>query len=46
MEMTGEQLIPASQQETWEALNDPEVKRYVVGGELHRMDEEKTRPRA
>jgi branched-chain amino acid transport system ATP-binding protein len=22
------------------ALNDPEVKRYVVGGELHRMDEQ------
>ena len=29
-----------------EALNDPEVRRYVVGGELHRMDEEKARPRA
>jgi branched-chain amino acid transport system ATP-binding protein len=28
------------------ALNDPEVKRYVVGGELHRMDEEKAPPRA
>lgn len=27
-------------------LNDPEVKRYVVGGELHRMDEEKAPPRA
>jgi branched-chain amino acid transport system ATP-binding protein len=23
------------------ALNDPEVKRYVVGGELHRLDEER-----
>lgn len=23
------------------ALNDPEVQRYVVGGELHRMDEER-----
>ena len=22
------------------ALTDPEVKRYVVGGELHRMDEQ------
>ena len=29
-----------------EALNDPEVKRYVVGGELHRLDEEGGRPRA
>jgi branched-chain amino acid transport system ATP-binding protein len=29
-----------------EVLNDPEVKRYVVGGELHRLDEEKTRPGA
>jgi branched-chain amino acid transport system ATP-binding protein len=29
-----------------EALNDPEVKRYVVGGELHRLDEEKAAPRA
>ncbi|MDH3318086.1 MAG: ABC transporter ATP-binding protein [Betaproteobacteria bacterium] len=29
-----------------QALNDPEVKRYVVGGELHRLDEEKARPRA
>jgi branched-chain amino acid transport system ATP-binding protein len=28
-----------------EALNDAEVKRYVVGGELHRLDEEKA-PRA
>ena len=27
------------------ALNDPEVKRFVVGGELHRLDE-KARPRA
>jgi branched-chain amino acid transport system ATP-binding protein len=29
-----------------EALNDPEVKRFVVGGELHRMDEAQARPRA
>jgi len=29
-----------------EALNDPEVKRYVVGGELHRLDEEQAAPRA
>jgi type I restriction-modification system DNA methylase subunit len=26
--------------------SQPEVKRYVVGGELHRMDEEKAPPRA
>jgi hypothetical protein len=32
MEMTGEQLIPASQQETWEALNDPAVLRQCVPG--------------
>lgn len=32
MEMTGEQLIPASQQETWSALNDPEVLRACVPG--------------
>ena len=32
MEMTGEQLIPASQQETWEALNDPEVLKACVPG--------------
>ena len=30
--MTGEQLIPASQQDTWEALNDPEVLRACVPG--------------
>jgi branched-chain amino acid transport system ATP-binding protein len=29
-----------------QALNDPEVKRFVVGGELHRLDEEKAKPRA
>ena len=32
MEMTGEQMIPASQQETWQALNDPEVLRACVPG--------------
>jgi uncharacterized protein len=30
--MTGEQLIPASQQETWEALNDPDVLKACVPG--------------
>ena len=29
-----------------ESLNDPEVKRYVVGGELHRLDAAQARPRA
>ena len=32
MEMTGEQLIPASQQNTWNALNDPEVLKACVPG--------------
>jgi carbon monoxide dehydrogenase subunit G len=32
MEMTGEQIIPASQQETWEALNDPEFLKSCVPG--------------
>ncbi len=32
MEMTGAQLIPASQQETWDALNDPEVLKACVPG--------------
>src|SRR3954466_12556528 len=32
MEMTGEQLVPASQQETWKALNDPEVLKACVPG--------------
>ena len=32
MEMTGEQLIPASQQETWQALNDPEVLKACIPG--------------
>ena len=30
--MTGAQLIPASQQATWEALNDPEVLKACVPG--------------
>jgi branched-chain amino acid transport system ATP-binding protein len=29
-----------------QALNDPEVKRFVVGGELHRLDEAGGAPRA
>lgn len=32
MEMSGEQLIPASQQHTWNALNDPEVLKACVPG--------------
>ena len=32
MEMTGEQLIPAPQQETWNALNDTEVLKACVPG--------------
>lgn len=32
MEMTGEQLIPASQQQTWDALNDPEILKACVPG--------------
>ena len=32
MEMTGEQLIPASQQDTWAALNDPDVLKACVPG--------------
>ena len=32
MEMTGEQLIPASQADTWTALNDPEVLKGCVPG--------------
>jgi len=30
--MTGEQLIPASQQDTWAALNDPEMLKSCVPG--------------
>jgi len=32
MEMTGEQLVPAPQQETWKALNDPQVLKACVPG--------------
>src|SRR4051812_22396424 len=32
MEMTGEQLILASQQQTWEALNDPKMLKECVPG--------------
>jgi len=32
MEMTGEQLVPASQAQTWTALNDPEILKACVPG--------------
>ncbi|HEX7054835.1 MAG TPA: carbon monoxide dehydrogenase subunit G [Burkholderiales bacterium] len=32
MEMTGEQLIPASQQTVWNALNDPQMLKACVPG--------------
>jgi hypothetical protein len=32
MEMTGEQLIPASQTDTWKALNDPDFLKECVPG--------------
>jgi uncharacterized protein len=32
MEMKGEQLIPASQQDTWNALNDPDMLKQCVPG--------------
>ena len=32
MEMSGEQLIPASQADTWKALNDPEMLKACVPG--------------
>ena len=32
MEMTGEQLIQASQADTWQALNDPEVLKACIPG--------------
>jgi len=32
MEMSGEQLIPAPQQDTWRALNDPQVLKACVPG--------------
>jgi uncharacterized protein len=32
MEMSGEQLVPASQQQTWDALNDPDMLKQCVPG--------------
>ena len=32
MEMSGEQIIPASQADTWAALNDPEILKVCVPG--------------
>jgi hypothetical protein len=32
MEMSAEQLVPASQQQTWEALNDPAMLKQCVPG--------------
>jgi uncharacterized protein len=32
MEMTGEQLIPAPQADTWAALNDPEILKSCIPG--------------
>jgi len=32
MEMTGEQLIPLPQQETWNALNDPQILKDCIPG--------------
>jgi len=32
MEMSGEQLVPAPQQQTWQALNDPAVLKECVPG--------------
>lgn len=32
MEMTGEQLVPASQQAVWDALNDPQMLKACVPG--------------
>ena len=32
MEMSGEQLIPATQRQTWDALNDPEILKACVPG--------------
>jgi hypothetical protein len=32
MDMTGEQLIPLSQQRVWEALNDPEILKACIPG--------------
>jgi uncharacterized protein len=32
MEMAGEEIIPATQQQTWDALNDPEILKACVPG--------------
>jgi carbon monoxide dehydrogenase subunit G len=32
MEMSSSQLVPASQQKTWEALNDPEILKACITG--------------
>ncbi|QDO98738.1 carbon monoxide dehydrogenase subunit G [Ferrovibrio terrae] len=32
MELTGEQLIPASRQAVWDAINDPEILRQCITG--------------
>jgi carbon monoxide dehydrogenase subunit G len=32
MEMTGEQLIPASQEQVWRGLNDPEILKQCIAG--------------
>ena len=32
MELTGEQLIPLSQEKTWQALNDPEILKACIPG--------------
>lgn len=32
MEMTGEQIVPASQRDTWNALNDPEMLKACIPG--------------
>lgn len=32
MELAGQQLIPASLQKTWEALNDPDTLKSCIGG--------------
>ena len=41
MEMTGQQLVPLTQDETWEALNDPQVLKECVPGceVLERMND-------
>ena len=41
MEMTGQQLVPLTQDETWQALNDPQVLKECVPGceVLERMND-------